>query len=748
MEIANCGDLNNDGLPEFVVQVYDSIVVYKNTSTSTSLSFSRTYAAKFPKKPSLATGSGNFVFNMEIADIDRDGYPDVMTHFTVTNKSIDSNFVFFCHQKATKTSISFNKIQPMYLKWKVPSSGGGTVDIGNCYLYSPACQKPNLIALFDAAESGSTNTFYFYENLSKPGTIQFNPKACIVNNAHSDAMAYADFNNDGIRDYVTYQDASAITTFTDTSHVHPVAKPTNKADVTLHDTCIGSHKYTFVTLNLLYLECATDTVGYVWSKGVSSTYAALLDSGTFSVKYTNTTGSVDSTIYFHVTNVRKKPTISPVDTFICPNQYVSLKVRGSKYYTWRCDNSSVSLGHIHDSGQFVSSPSSDAHFKVYCTGAGGCHDTLYSTMTIGAPPQIVVTPKDTTVCFGKSVDVALRGASKYTILNKIYLAKTNDSNYVSTPFLPVAYKVVAERSHCVDTAVININVHHKRFSIISTKHNPDTLFCVNEKPFFYVHNNKYSAGYGTNIHQQDDSTFYCTPATAGVYTFISTSDSICYDTSNVTITLENPPVITGLKDTFVCGGSSITLKAGGATNWSWSPIDYLNNDTSSKVISTPEKDITYTVIGSDVRCKDTTHVTIHYVVMPTVEAGPNDTVDYLSTYTLSGASNTGTYFVWKSNPYLTDTTTMGATTEIMKKTTNFILTGWNEKPCYVNDTVEIFVRTKPYVFFPLAFTPNNDGKNDFFHPLMHTVSRIDWAIYDRWGNKLYEGDLHSKWDGT
>jgi gliding motility-associated-like protein len=48
-----------------------------------------------------------------------------------------------------------------------------------------------------------------------------------------------------------------------------------------------------------------------------------------------------------------------------------------------------------------------------------------------------------------------------------------------------------------------------------------------------------------------------------------------------------------------------------------------------------------------------------------------------------------------------------------------------------------------------AFTPNNDGKNDYFHIKGTNISSVHLKIINRWGQQLYEGmGENVKWDGT
>jgi gliding motility-associated-like protein len=49
------------------------------------------------------------------------------------------------------------------------------------------------------------------------------------------------------------------------------------------------------------------------------------------------------------------------------------------------------------------------------------------------------------------------------------------------------------------------------------------------------------------------------------------------------------------------------------------------------------------------------------------------------------------------------------------------------------------------------FTPNNDGRNDFFTPIkLRSVKLLSFKIFDRWGALLFEQseDIVHLWDGS
>ncbi|MCS7085530.1 MAG: PKD domain-containing protein, partial [Bacteroidia bacterium] len=56
---------------------------------------------------------------------------------------------------------------------------------------------------------------------------------------------------------------------------------------------------------------------------------------------------------------------------------------------------------------------------------------------------------------------------------------------------------------------------------------------------------------------------------------------------------------------------------------------------------------------------------------------------------------------------------------------------------------------EPELDIPNVFTPNGDGRNDFFRPIYHGSERFVYSVFDRWGNLMFQGDeLSTGWNGT
>jgi gliding motility-associated-like protein len=89
-------------------------------------------------------------------------------------------------------------------------------------------------------------------------------------------------------------------------------------------------------------------------------------------------------------------------------------------------------------------------------------------------------------------------------------------------------------------------------------------------------------------------------------------------------------------------------------------------------------------------------------------------------------------------------------------TTTYYATGYNEWGCEASDSVTVFVRCNgSLVFIPNTFSPNGDGKNDYFFPRGKGIDRMSsFRVFNRWGELVFErtnvavNEERAGWDGT
>ncbi|MBO3699777.1 PKD domain-containing protein, partial [Roseivirga sp. E12] len=79
-----------------------------------------------------------------------------------------------------------------------------------------------------------------------------------------------------------------------------------------------------------------------------------------------------------------------------------------------------------------------------------------------------------------------------------------------------------------------------------------------------------------------------------------------------------------------------------------------------------------------------------------------------------------------------------------------ILTVTDRTGCQTVKSTTLEITEGYRIMVPTAFTPNNDGNNDFFRPRMLGLTKVRLIIYNTWGEVIFStDDVETKgWDGT
>lgn len=167
---------------------------------------------------------------------------------------------------------------------------------------------------------------------------------------------------------------------------------------------------------------------------------------------------------------------------------------------------------------------------------------------------------------------------------------------------------------------------------------------------------------------------------------------------------------------------------------------------------------TYDVWIQDIKgCRDSIEVVIDPAPPFEVDAGADQVVDLGYDTQLNGdiIGNPPYTFMWDSIGGMSCFDCLDPTV-IPFGTTSYVLNGMNTAGCSSSDTVTVRVNVSRPFYIPSAFSPNNDGINDFFTGYAgRQVSEIEkMLIFDRWGELIYkkENFLPNEetlgWDGT
>ncbi|MEP7168931.1 MAG: PKD domain-containing protein, partial [Bacteroidota bacterium] len=72
----------------------------------------------------------------------------------------------------------------------------------------------------------------------------------------------------------------------------------------------------------------------------------------------------------------------------------------------------------------------------------------------------------------------------------------------------------------------------------------------------------------------------------------------------------------------------------------------------------------------------------------------------------------------------------------------------NTYGCLDTSYGEVVIEGAFTIYIPNAFSPNNDGKNDFFSVYGIGIQKMDMFIFNRWGDKIFHSDnVNKPWNG-
>ena len=132
-----------------------------------------------------------------------------------------------------------------------------------------------------------------------------------------------------------------------------------------------------------------------------------------------------------------------------------------------------------------------------------------------------------------------------------------------------------------------------------------------------------------------------------------------------------------------------------------------------------------------------------------VIAGPSVIIQQGQTTTFNPTigAPAGSTIEWTPNIDLTCNTCANPSAN-PQTTTEYTISVTDGAGCKISDSLDVTV-VSTGILLPTAFSPNGDGENDVFHALNKNLLKIDLAVYDRWGVKVYETtDWTVGWDGT
>lgn len=142
----------------------------------------------------------------------------------------------------------------------------------------------------------------------------------------------------------------------------------------------------------------------------------------------------------------------------------------------------------------------------------------------------------------------------------------------------------------------------------------------------------------TGLSATSGSVVTANPGSTTEYT-VTGLNSGCSGTVTTTVSVGGNPTVSVTSGS-VCAGTSLTLTASGAANYTWSPAAGLSSTTGSVVVANPTTTTVYSVLGASGTCTNTSSGTVTVVPLPTLSATNGSVCGGSSaTLTVSGATD-------------------------------------------------------------------------------------------------------------
>jgi gliding motility-associated-like protein len=196
-----------------------------------------------------------------------------------------------------------------------------------------------------------------------------------------------------------------------------------------------------------------------------------------------------------------------------------------------------------------------------------------------------------------------------------------------------------------------------------------------------------------------------------------------------------------------CNADTITLLANSALTYAWS-----NGATTSSIKVAPHQNTNYNVLKNTGTCMVDSVIQVH---IDHLQAGVccNDSIVVDSSVNLSVVTSAQASYIWSPDWRLSCNNCASPIASPMA-TTMYYITVTDTNGCKVIDSVLIKVSPKEVkpcgaIFVPNAFSPNGDNIDDIEYVYGGCVQALDFKIFDRWGNMVFETNDPAKgWNGT
>lgn len=506
-------------------------------------------------------------------------------------------------------------------------------------------------------------------------------------------------------------------------------------------------------------------ISYTWSPGTglnTTSGANVIANPTTTTTYTvlGSNGVCTNSAFATVSVIVVSTSVVATSTNYCiGGTPVTLTGSGATTYSW-----SPATGLSSTSGAVVSATPAVTTTYTLTGTTGACSSNTLITITVPISSSLTVIASSTLICAGlSSATLTASGANTYTWSPTVNTTSINIVNPATTTTYTVAGQTAAG---CLAVpAIITVSVSP---AINPTLTASSASICLTKTTTLSASPTGAGISYtwtpASAIQgSANTATVIAKPTATGttIYT-LTISNGVCSKTGTVSVFAFNcvPPDVSfgTLSNDSICTGGCVSFTN---TTTGTQPITYqwlVPGATPATSFSlNPEfcffapGNYSVTLIATNLFGSDTLIKTnyVNVVDTPAVVTAFGDTIIKIgqtAPISATGATN----YSWIPNDGTIACPTCSNTIVQPTVTTQYIVIGSNSPYCKRQDTILVRIDFNCGDFFvPNAFSPNNDGKNDFINVHGVCIRTYNLQIYNRWGEKVFEtSDLTNSWDGT
>lgn len=236
---------------------------------------------------------------------------------------------------------------------------------------------------------------------------------------------------------------------------------------------------------------------------------------------------------------------------------------------------------------------------------------------------------------------------------------------------------------------------------------------------------------------------------------IVVSEGGCRDTANYQFNAPIPRTDSLRKALTICIGDTVRLNSGAIPDYfyQWAPPETLSDTAIADPLAFPPATTEYFVTITNANCTYEGTVTVTVVDTAGLMVSADPTTIYQGESSQLSAIQPGGYSISWTPPGTLNNANIPNPVASPDQTTTYTASFRTNGGCSVERDVTIVVLSPfcddAFVFFPTGFSPNGDGENDELALESRFAEEVYWAVYNRWGQKVFETNrLGDTWDGT